>query len=285
MAPQTDLWLVCNARSGSNDDAALEALHDSCGNHGLCISRTLSLPDDELPDAATLDAAGIATLAVFGGDGTLNAAITKLYGWSGAVLVLPGGTMNLLPRRLHGDAEVEEILGRVAQGGARKVRPNVIRSRHGDAFAGLLVGPGTRWSKVREAMRDVDLSTMAEATIDAVRETAVGPRVACVDPQLGDREGYPLIEMTPGETGAEIAAFKSETAGEYVEQALALARRSFRDGPHEVLGVFATLVLEDSEGTPLGMLIDGEQADGTAAREELTVVKCEVDLLASAHGC
>ena len=51
---------------------------------------------------AELDAAGIKRLAIFTGDGSLNAAITNLYGWGGKILVLPGGTMNLLCKRLNG---------------------------------------------------------------------------------------------------------------------------------------------------------------------------------------
>src|SRR5690606_1641467 len=122
------IWLVCNPGSGSNNPDAVEILHEHCGAHGFEVARRVAFPDEPLPTPESLDAAGIHCVAVFAGDGTVNSCVSGLYGWGGAVLVLPGGTMNLLARRLHGETPVEQIVASVASGGMRPVRPLVART-------------------------------------------------------------------------------------------------------------------------------------------------------------
>jgi hypothetical protein len=284
MTDARPLWLVANPASGSNTPAAVEALESCCGDHGFALDRRVAFPDEPLPDAAALDAAGVETLAVYAGDGTINAAVTGLYGWHGAILVLPGGTMNLLAKRLHGEAPSEEIVARVGAGAARRVRPKVARTAYGDALAGLLAGPGTSWYAVREAMRDIDIAGMAESAGEAFAETTGGSMLHCAQPRLGRADGYPLLEITPGEWGMQLDAYHAENAGEFIQQSWALLRRQFREGPHHRLGLLDRLGVANGGHEPIGLLIDGERVEG-APREEFTVAACEVDLLATANGC
>jgi hypothetical protein len=283
MSHDRALWMVVNAASGSNSPAAIEALEGGCARHGLSLDRRIAFPADPLPDAATLDAAGIGTLAVYAGDGTANAVVTALYGWDGAVLVLPGGTMNLLAQRLHGEAEADEILGRVGAGAARRVRPGIIRTAHGDALAGLLAGPGTSWYAVREAMREADIAAMADSAGEAIAETTGGSMLRCREPRVGRADGYPLVELTPGPWGLQVDAYHAENAGEFLQQGWALLRRQFREGPHDRLGLLDRLIVEGTEGDAVGLLLDGEPARG-GATEEFAMAACEVDLLATGHG-
>jgi hypothetical protein len=277
-----NIWLVCNAASGSNTPAALEALHNCCGENGFTVAKVVRFPDDPLPTPADLDAAGIERVVVYAGDGTVNACVTGLYGWSGAVLVLPGGTMNLLARRLHGDATVERILAGVAAGGSRRVRPLVARCRHGDALAGLLAGPGTAWYAVREAMREANVAGMIGGASQAIAETTGGAMLHCRKPDLGRDAGYPLIEITPGEWGMQFNGYFAESAGDYFSQGWALLRRRFRDGPHDRLGLLDNATLGGDEGAAIGLLIDGEPAEGGLS-EEIEVAPCEVDLIATGY--
>ncbi|WP_374407288.1 diacylglycerol kinase family protein [Pelagerythrobacter sp.] len=284
MTDKRALWLVANPASGSNTPAAIEALESCCGDHGFALERRVAFPDEPLPDAGALEAAGVETLAVYAGDGTINATVTGLYGWGGAIMVLPGGTMNLLAKRLHGDAPTDEIVERVGAGAARKVRPQVARTAYGDALAGLLAGPGTSWYAVREAMRDADIAAMADSAGEAFAETTGGSMLCCADPRVGRDEGYPLLEITPGAWGMQLDAYYAENAGEFLQQGWALLRRQFRDGPHDRLGLLDRIEVADRDGQPVGLLIDGEPAQG-GAREEFTVAACEVDLLATQNGC
>jgi hypothetical protein len=52
------------------------------------------------------------------------------------------------------------------------------------ALAGLLVGPGTAWNRVRESMRNMALADMASDTIEAMRESSTGPYVMAPDNRL-----------------------------------------------------------------------------------------------------
>ena len=277
------IWLLANARSGSNSEAAREALRAACEEQGIGIDRTICLPKDDLPDPVMLDEGGCECLAIFTGDGTLNAAITGLYGWGGAVLVLPGGTMNLLSTRMHGQADVPAILERFAHGAMRRWRPQVARCEVGDALAGLLVGPGTAWSEVREAMRDIDLAATAESATQALSETAGGIRVRCAEPSAGREDGYPLVSITPSHRGMKLDGYYADDWADFARQSLAVLRRDFRQGPHESLGLFDDQVFQSCGNGPIGVLIDGEPAE-LPPRARIALASCEVDLLASDHG-
>ncbi len=278
--PWRRVWLINNAASGSNDAAALTALEQSFRDAGLAIAHRTVFPAQELPGQALLDAAQIDLVAVFAGDGTINRLVTSLYGWGGVVLVLPGGTMNLLYHRLHGQRSVDEVIQAVAAGGAVRARPQIIRCPSGDALAGLMAGPGTSWNQVREAMRDIALVAMANSAAFAINETLSGAPIRCQQPQLGRQDGYPLIMLTPEDGGMLVEGFYSDTPGAFLEQTWALLRRNFRDGPREELGRLDHVQLAGIDHRPFGLLIDGEPAEA-AQDMEFALVSCEVDLLAT----
>ncbi|WEK45467.1 MAG: diacylglycerol kinase family protein [Candidatus Andeanibacterium colombiense] len=279
MSDMRPLWLVTNKASGSNSGTSLEELRDACAAAGLRIAGTSCFPDEDLPTARELDAAGVELVAIYTGDGTVNALVTSLYGWSGAVLILPGGTMNLLYHRLHGERELAEVLAAVAAGGARRCRPDIVRcGDRGDGLSGVMAGPGTQWNDVREAIRKVDLPALAAGTAQAIGSSVASPMIACRD--LGRPEGYPLVMLTPEQGGFVVDAYYAETLEEYLAHGLALLKRDFRDGPHDRLGKVAELTIENLAGDPVGLLVDGEPAEaGHSVR--FALAPCEVDLLAT----
>ncbi|MGB3166856.1 MAG: diacylglycerol kinase family protein [Alteraurantiacibacter sp.] len=280
MGEERRIWLVNNAESGSNTAEALEECIAHLGRCGISVAHRTVFPAQELPTPALLDCAGIETVAVFAGDGTVNALLGALRDWSGAILILPGGTMNLLYHRLFGDADWPDVVDAVGCGQAFRHRPAVIEAPCGIAYAGLLAGPGTAWGDVREAMRDGSLIEMASGAREAFAQTLSGPRLACSDPDLGRREGYPLILLTPEGGAMVVDAYHAETTGEYLEQLTALARREFRDGPHDRLGETQAVTLASVEGGGFGVLVDGEECPvDSATRFELA--ECPVDLLAT----
>lgn len=274
------IWLVENASSGSNSEEALDALRGLCTDAGYHVVQRSCFPDEDLPTPAMLDAAEVQLVAVFTGDGTVNALVERLAGWSGAVLVLPGGTMNLLFHRLHGDRSLEEVVEAAAEGRTRRVRPAIIRTPAGDALAELLAGPGTSWNEVREDLREHSVGRMLEDAAEALDGTLSEPGVACREPRLGRAEGYPLLLLDPRAEAIEISAFYAEGLSDLLAQGWALLRRNFREGPHEVIGTPREVVVESVDGGAFGILLDGEPAEvESPARFEL--VPCEVELLAT----
>jgi len=279
MGGKRDIWLVRNEASGSNGEDALAVLEGCCADAGLHIARQTCFPDEPLPSPEDLDAAEIDLAAVFTGDGTANSLITGLGGWRGGVLVLPGGTMNLLYHRLHGDREMADVVALAAAGKARRRRPGVIRCAQGTAAVDLLAGPGTRWYEVREAMRESDVLAVADSAAQAIGETLAEPGIACRE--AGRPEGYPLVMLTPHDAGIEVSGFHAETPGEFFVQGWALLKRNFREGPHETFGPFPRVTLTSTDGAAFGLLLDGEKAEAPG-EQEFVLAPCEVDLLATA---
>lgn len=275
-------WLLANTASGSNTPAALEQLQACLAQHGIQVDRFLAFPDDRLPCPKDLDEAGVPLLIVYTGDGTLNAALRKLHGWSGAVLVLPGGTMNLLSKRLHGDYPAEDTIAVLAAGGARRRRVTRITGECGDAYAGLLAGPGTHWGTVREAMREGNIAAIATGAAEALAKSTGETMVRAVSPPIGKREGYPLIDLTPGEHGIQANGYTAATPGEWAQQGWALLRRRFREGPHDRLGIIDEVTFENVDGSPVEVLLDGESREA-GPRVTFRVALSEVDLLATHH--
>lgn len=280
MLCERTVWLAYNEASGSNSEDAHAELDAAFGDATCTVARKIGFPDESVPTADELDEAGIDLLAVFAGDGTINSVVTSLYGWQGAILVLPGGTMNLLSRRLHGNAGPCDIVRRVADGKGTRKRPTVVRSRLGDGLTGVLAGPGTAWNDVREAMRATDLAGMIEHAAEAIGESTAGAMVECRDPIIGRRKGYPLIMMSPTGEGLDIEGYYAESIGDFAKQGFALLRRNFREGPHERLGLLPGVTVASPDGNGMGLLIDGEPAD-SASEERFELARCGVDLVAT----
>ena len=281
MADVKRVCLVSNTASGSYSADALDNLAGSIRNSGLELCKTICFPGDDLPTVGDLRSSDIDIVAIFTGDGTINSCVTGLYGWEGSVLVLPGGTMNLLSHKLHGEAGADEIVARVAAGKARALRRNVARSKHGDALVGFSAGPATAWYTVREAMREADIQQMIDEAGEALSKTMAEETMLCIrEPTVGDPKGYPLVEIVPDNAGLRLVAYNPHTLGDYVEQGWKMLIRRFREGPHEVLGHFRRLTLADASGNPLEFSIDGEPSTGQAC-EEVTLAQAEVDLLAT----
>lgn len=271
--------LVANRRSGSFDQALLDDLLRRVETLGLGKARSVILPESECPGHDTLGPDDI--VAVFGGDGTISAVVNSLAGWDGAVLILPGGTMNLACHRLHGESDAMAIIEAVAAGKSRRIRPHVIRTAAGNSLSGVMAGPGTSWNDVREALRDFDLAELAGSTAHAFSTTTSESRVACFAPDVGRREGYPLIEVVPTAEGMDLRGYHADHPGEFAIGLASLLRHDFRSGPHETYTLQGSVTLAAIDGSKVGMLIDGEPAE-EVSEVRLAVGTSEVDLLVTA---
>lgn len=266
------VWLVTNPASGSNNPAAVEALCAALGP-----ARTLAFPNDPLPTRADLEAAGVATLAVFTGDGTINSAAAALEGWEGALLVLPGGTQNLLSQSLHGDRSLEAILADLPH--ANRTRRRGIRTSQGMSLIEVLAGPGAMWADVRESVRDLDIGAMAETFSNALRETREGPAVQLADPAVGKREGYRAILLAPERDNVLVEGYDFADLGEFAAQGFAmLVKRNFREGPHDDIGTFPSVTV--ASDAPIALMIDGERRQGET-QETFTCEEFALDFLAT----
>ena len=278
MTQPSKIWLVTNSASGSYSEPAVQSLASQCADAGLSLDHVVTIPDEPVPDRAALEAAGVTMLVIYTGDGTINGVVTGLLGWGGRVLVLPGGTQNLLAKALHGDVAAAAIVGAVGAGKVEVVNRHVIRTSQGDGLCEVVAGPGAKWSDVREAMREGDLGGMATTLGEAIGQSAGGVLVRIVEPALGKAEGYPAVRVHPFEGHMIVDGYGAETMAEYAQQGLALLRRDFREGPHDELGPHPAI--DCHSDAPIELMIDGERMTG-GQHERFEIHKCTVEFLAS----
>jgi diacylglycerol kinase family enzyme len=267
--------LICNSQSGSHDDAVLDQITQSCAAHGAPLAATFTLPDGDIPDAATLRAQHIDLLLVWTGDGTINAAATRAAGWDGSILPLPGGTLNLLSKALHGDRPAPDILADALAGKGHRRPIPIIRSDAGDAFITIIAGPATRWAEVRETMRQDGLIEAGRAAPDALDTmlNAPGVRIA------GQEQAYPAVILTPTDAGLRADGILTEGTGDVLRHGLAWLGGDFRDGPSEAIATGATIILESDAAISLEH--DGELGE-MASPARFAIGMSAVDFIATA---
>ena len=271
-------WLCVNAASGSNDDAAIRTVVQALGAAGAAPGRVIDVAQAGPPSRPELAGAAVDRLAIFAGDGTTNAVVTRLEGWEGQMLVLPGGTANLLARTLHGERDAAAIARDLPH--LRPLRRPCIRTSQGTALIEVLAGPGATWSDVREGLREGDLPGVAASSLEAIRQSTAGPMVAIAAPPLGRPDGYSGVRLEAADEGMLVEGYGADTVADYLRQGLALLRRDFRQGPHEDLGAARELLCRSQGGAAIELMIDGERRTGTG-EERFSLAELAVDLLAT----
>lgn len=196
-------WLIVNPASGSVSRA--DAIDAEAEAAGIDVVGRSVFPVDPLPDPGALHAQRVELVILFAGDGTINAAACALDRWAGRVLILPGGTMNMLAKRLHGDSDAATILARAGADPAAIPLPYVEAGPH-RAFVAMIVGPPSAWAHAREAVRHGRIAAaLRAARLAWLRSFAGGVRLR------GSRRGVQrALVVTPDDRGMEVAAIGIE---------------------------------------------------------------------------
>jgi hypothetical protein len=247
--------LIINANSGSANAVGEDEIVISLKSAGFQVARTLTLPEDDLPTRALVEDGDFDSVVILSGDGTISALCKALSGWGGSILPLPGGTMNLLCRKLHGDAPLPELLTRLSSAFEESAPVPAIYAAGFEVLTGLIAGPSTEWGKVREGLREMDVATLVQQVPEAWMGTVESQSVG-----IADREArYPAIFVEPSTaTELSVIAFKADGIGDMLSHGIAWLRRDFRDGPHDDLGVMGEVTIIDDDHE-VGLLVDGEQ--------------------------
>ncbi|MFA6123834.1 diacylglycerol kinase family protein [Sphingomonas sp.] len=164
------LWFITNPKSGTATPAKAEALATLFADRGLVLAGRTAFPDDALPTPQSLEAAGVDTAVLFAGDGTINAAVCALAEWRGAILILPGGTMNMLAKHLHGATDPAAIVAAAVEHGRMTGLPYVDVAGQ-RALVGLILGPAATWVRAREMVRAGRLRGLGRAMKHAWQRT------------------------------------------------------------------------------------------------------------------
>ena len=250
--------LITNTNSGSAGGVDEQSVVSSLKLAGLDIVETRVLPEQDLPSQKQLDDKSIEIVAIVSGDGTISSLYAKIAKWSGAILVLPGGTMNLLSRRLHGDVSLDVLLESLSKGGLVPKQIALIAVAEKHILTGLTIGPSTRWAEVREGMRHADLQTLAE-TIPAAWSDTMSADGVWIGDDVKNQFASVFVEPVDGDH-LSVIAFIASNVGDMVGHGLAWLRKDFREGPHEDLGIMREVTISSAE-RKASVLIDGEAVE------------------------
>jgi diacylglycerol kinase family enzyme len=193
------VWLILNRASRAVASDWEDKLTAAFGARGWAIAGTTDFPQEGLPDPARLDAIDI--VAVAAGDGTINAVAKRFDDWPGLLLVLPGGTMNLLAKALHGSVDPVAIIAAIAEPPQTRRIPIIECGEH-RALVGAIVGPGASWVHAREAVRHNRWARLGRA----IRFAWLRSLSHAVHLRDGKRRspGYRAVFVQPGEDALSI---------------------------------------------------------------------------------
>jgi Diacylglycerol kinase catalytic domain len=251
--------LIVNTLSGSAGAVDLEEVQAAMESAGLAVEHAVQMPDTDCPDRAAIEKLKVDSVIILSGDGTVASLCDELGGWSGELLVLPGGTMNLLSRRLHGEIALTDMLEKLGTATLETTRIPIIRLGEREILTGLTVGPSTGWGEVREGIRHGDISALAEMVPEAWSETLADEGVWV---EGTDRHPYAAIFVEPNdEASLSVVGFRANNIGDMIGHGVAWLRRDFREGPRDEFGLMeqVTVVGDDAE---TGLLTDGEYENG-----------------------
>lgn len=144
-------FILLNEKAGSVGPKAGAELIDALNASGVeqfTIVDATRMSRRHFQRASQFDA-----IIVLGGDGTARAAAELAPRDGPPLLLLPGGTLNILPKALYGDLAWPEALAGALERGVERRLP--VGRANGEAFyvAGLF-GPTTLLARARESMRE-----------------------------------------------------------------------------------------------------------------------------------
>lgn len=269
---------MINSQSGSFSRDHVESVRSRFAGASCEITKTIDVAEGGVPNGETLNDAGVSILVVLGGDGSINSAVTSAAGWDGAILPLPGGTSNLLCKRLYGDRSPEQVASLFVEDQLGPQSLPCISGREFIALCEVLAGPGALWADIRESMRDGEAGSVIALTASAIEEVAAGPSVRLAMPDHAESDGYAGIRLVPHDDGIEIEGYGARDLGEIFQQGAAILKRNFREGPHDKLGKTQAAKVCIDDGGPMPLMFDGERCNG-GQEERFILARTATNLL------
>ena len=246
-------------------DAAVQAM-----GHDIVELRCGS---DQLEENVRAVAASQADAVIaWGGDGTLACTLTACGGDGLPVLALPGGTMNMLPKRLHGEGTWNEVLDRVLA----KPETETIAAGEVDGqrfYIAALFGRLTGLAETREAVRKGELINAAQALVEGeVLDVETRLRLCwakqCETPGKAEQAISAVaaaVALKSGPSPAfEVAAIDPASTMDLISTALDAMVHGWKDAGPVEHDVSETVTVHELEDAAIPATLDGEQVTFTS---------------------
>lgn len=255
---------IINTSSGGCDSNSEAEMIDILKGAGVTNCKTWCGESDQI-ERAFVEAAmhNPRMLVVLGGDGTIRTAAEACTGSDTYLLPLAGGTLNMLPRALYGDAGWQDALKETL---ANPVAKGLSGGRVRDElfFVAAVAGAPGLWMEAREAIREGDIPNAVgkagvafKAMFDTTIQYSISPEVT------GDAEIVAVIcplvseQMSDSEQALEAAAIDVENAAELLGLATAAAFGKWRHDQSVTLTKTRQVTVQSSSDIPL--FLDGEK--------------------------
>lgn len=204
---------------------------------------------------------------VWGGDGTLRSALHAAGHATPNLLLLPGGTMNLLTRSIHGEKAWDQVLKDVLHSPKRISIP-AGKVNNDFFYCAMLAGAPARFAEAREALRRGELvkaATEARAALETLGNLHLDAHY---------RDGYSfehgrlpttsiigvLVGPMARESEMEIAALADPTAAGALNVVWSSFVSDWRSAPGVTIVPARSLVIESGDGD-IPVIVDGEAVE------------------------
>lgn len=212
----------------------------------------------------TLAASSPDLFVVWGGDGTLRSALHVAGMTTPNLLLLPGGTMNLLTRSIHGEKTWEAVLKDVLSSPKRRMLPAGKVNKE-FFYCAMLAGAPARFAEAREALRRGELvkaAAEARAAIETLGSLHLEARYR--DGYSFERASLPttsvigvLVGPVAKETEMEVATLTEPTTGSALNVVWSSFISDWRNAPGVTVVPARSLVIESGDGD-IPVIVDGE---------------------------
>lgn len=270
---------VINSRAGSVGPEGAKRLRAALQREGVHHAECIELD----PENSAAQFTGIADsnpdlVIVWGGDGTHRSALDALRQSSGDVLLLPGGTMNMLTRWLHAGRPWEQVLHAVLQSPAqRMLSGGQVDDRL--FFCAFMAGVPARLADAREDLRRGDIARAFQdtgAAVESIRSihlaTSFGSDVMHADGHFPTGNVVGAM-VGPLSRNGRMTVTRMELGSAWA--ALEFAWTSFvsdwRHQPGALIEEADAIIVENVDGLEVPAMIDGEKIS-SGARLEVTFV-------------
>lgn len=259
-----------NPHSGSvsaDGGERLQAALENAGVRGADIIQTN--PEDCFGQLMKLAAQQPDLFVVWGGDGTLKGALETIGQITPNLLLLPGGTMNLLPKSIHGEKTWEQIIEGVLASPKRKMLP-AGKVNNELFFCAMLAGAPARFAEARESLRRGELvkaAAEARAAIDTLNSLHLDARYSdgysFEGGQLPTTSiiGAVVGSLTKEGTGMEVAALASPTTGGALNVVWTSFFSDWRNAPGVTAVPATSLEIGNDDGGDIPVIVDGEHIE------------------------